>query len=388
MPTHVPREPEVKLAKSAAERASAAALNPRAENRARSRGQVQRATTPSLPNRTGLPDQLKAGVESLSGLSLDQVRVHRNSSKPAQLNAHAYAHGSDIHLAPGQEKHLPHEAWHVVQQAQGRVKPTSHLQRVAINDDPALEHEADVMGTSALRVGRSSLAIANPTPTVVSQQGHRLLQRAAHRPAQGSNVRYQGQIWTVQASVPQNPQITIWRAPNHTVNLQWTQANYTIIRANNANDYDLRQNDPGAAIGPVDAYDPEGFMSQRETQILTRFSLAKQQALTMIKNIAIPQVQQQYQQALQAITLNDFHIDRQGPTLVGPSHVQPAEWSCAWREGGRRTWHFVIDVDNPLPDSTQEPHVGWTVSASPGTHAGVPNVFGHVWLDHVPVYRA
>jgi hypothetical protein len=25
---------------------------------------------------------------------------------------------------PGQEQHLPHEAWHVVQQKQGRVKPT------------------------------------------------------------------------------------------------------------------------------------------------------------------------------------------------------------------------------------------------------------------------
>ncbi|HAP61901.1 MAG TPA: hypothetical protein DCR93_21180, partial [Cytophagales bacterium] len=32
--------------------------------------------------------------------------------------------GTDIHLAPGQQKHLPHEAWHVVQQKQGRVKPT------------------------------------------------------------------------------------------------------------------------------------------------------------------------------------------------------------------------------------------------------------------------
>jgi len=55
---------------------------------------------------------------------MDHVQVHRNSSKPAQLNAHAFAQGSDIHLAPGQEQHLPHEAWHVVQQAQGRVKPT------------------------------------------------------------------------------------------------------------------------------------------------------------------------------------------------------------------------------------------------------------------------
>jgi len=103
------------------------------------------------PNRTGMPDNLKAGVEAMSGMSLDHVRVHRNSAKPAQLNAHAYAQGSDIHLAPGQEKHLPHEAWHVVQQAQGRVRPTMQMKAgVPINDDGGLEHEADVMGRRAL----------------------------------------------------------------------------------------------------------------------------------------------------------------------------------------------------------------------------------------------
>ena len=76
------------------------------------------------PNRTGLPDRLKARVEARSGLSLDRVRVHANSSQPAQLNAHAYTKGADIHVAPGQERHLAHEAWHVVQQAQDRVRPT------------------------------------------------------------------------------------------------------------------------------------------------------------------------------------------------------------------------------------------------------------------------
>ena len=102
-------------------------------------------------NRTGLPDQLKAGVESLSGLSLDDVKVHYNSSKPAQLNALAYAQGTDIHVAPGQEQHLPHEAWHIVQQKQERVQPTTQMKvGTPINDDPALEKEADVMGARAL----------------------------------------------------------------------------------------------------------------------------------------------------------------------------------------------------------------------------------------------
>lgn len=104
-------------------------------------------------NQTGLPEQLKSGIESLSGHSMNDVKVHYNSSKPAQLNAHAYAQGTDIHVASGQEKHLPHEAWHVAQQKQGRVKPTKQMKgKVNINDDKGLEKEADVMGGKALQI--------------------------------------------------------------------------------------------------------------------------------------------------------------------------------------------------------------------------------------------
>jgi hypothetical protein len=107
----------------------------------------------ALENNTGLPEQLKAGIEELSGMSLDHVRVHRNSDKPEQLHAQAYALGSEIHLATGEEKHLPHEAWHVVQQAQGRVKPTLQLNGgVPVNDDAGLEKEADEIGEQALGI--------------------------------------------------------------------------------------------------------------------------------------------------------------------------------------------------------------------------------------------
>lgn len=103
-------------------------------------------------NNTGMPDNLKSGIEDLSGYSMDNVKVHYNSSQPAQLNALAYAQGSDIHIGPGQEKHLPHEAWHVVQQRQGRVKPTLQMKEgVPVNDDPGLEKEADVMGAQAMQ---------------------------------------------------------------------------------------------------------------------------------------------------------------------------------------------------------------------------------------------
>lgn len=101
------------------------------------------------PNLTGLPDQLKSGVEHLSGYSMDDVRVHYNSSQPATVQALAYTQGTDIHVAPGQEQHLPHEAWHVVQQMGDRVSPTTEVGGKPVNDDAMLEHEADVMGKQA-----------------------------------------------------------------------------------------------------------------------------------------------------------------------------------------------------------------------------------------------
>ncbi|NIJ20118.1 hypothetical protein FHS95_001810 [Sphingomonas naasensis] len=117
--------------------------------------QLREAASALAPraNRTGLPDRLKHGVERLSGMAMDHVRVHYNSPEPAQLMAHAYTQGADIHVGPGQEAHLGHEAWHVVQQAEGRVPPTTQLKGVAINDQLPLEAEADRMGARAWAAG-------------------------------------------------------------------------------------------------------------------------------------------------------------------------------------------------------------------------------------------
>lgn len=114
-------------------------------------------TTAGHPGQRGaMPEPLRAGLEHLSGMDLSGVSVNYNSSKPAQLNAHAYTEGRHIEIAPGQTHHLPHEGWHVVQQMQGRVKPTMQAKGQAINDDAGLEHEADVMGAKALQLRRSS----------------------------------------------------------------------------------------------------------------------------------------------------------------------------------------------------------------------------------------
>jgi hypothetical protein len=139
-------------------------------------------------NNTGLPDNLKHGIESLSGMSMDNVKVHYNSSKPSRLNAHAYAQGTDIHLAPGQEKHLPHEAWHVVQQAQGRVRPTMQMKRgVPVNDDKGLENEADVMGARALQMKAGSVRGLSSTSGRLERIGGN---HGATRPIQRINVGY------------------------------------------------------------------------------------------------------------------------------------------------------------------------------------------------------
>jgi hypothetical protein len=137
-------------------------------------------TPKATANRTGLPDRLKHGIEALSGLSMDAVRVHYNSAKPAQLNALAYAQGTDIHLGPGQEKHLPHEAWHVVQQAQGRVRPTMQMAGgVPVNDEGGLEREADAMGRQAVLARDAAIRSRgiHPMPTLNKKDNAAPVQR-------------------------------------------------------------------------------------------------------------------------------------------------------------------------------------------------------------------
>ncbi|USN99801.1 MAG: DUF4157 domain-containing protein [Phycisphaeraceae bacterium] len=80
--------------------------------------------TPTPPRRT---KPFKGTNLQLADPSLHDVRVHHEAYKPTGVQAQAYATGHNIHLGPGQDKHLPHEAWHVVQQKQGRVKPTRSL---------------------------------------------------------------------------------------------------------------------------------------------------------------------------------------------------------------------------------------------------------------------
>jgi hypothetical protein len=139
---------------------------------------VQRRAAPGAAGGAGLPGPLQAGVESLSGLALDDVQVRYNSARPAELDALAYAEGPEIHVAPGQEQHLAHEAWHVVQQKQGRVQPTMQLQGAEINDDEALEAEADEMGARALaQPGPAPATLAAPAGDLAPVTQAKVIQR-------------------------------------------------------------------------------------------------------------------------------------------------------------------------------------------------------------------
>ena len=97
-------------------------------------------------NVTGIPTQMKLDFERRSGLSFDDVRVHYNSDKPRKIGALAYTQIPQVHIGPGQERHLRHELGHVVQQKRGIVRPNRKSPMgIPINTDPALEYQADLL---------------------------------------------------------------------------------------------------------------------------------------------------------------------------------------------------------------------------------------------------
>lgn len=107
-------------------------------------GAVREAYKRKRTNLTGIPETTKQRFEEMSGYSFDDVRIHYSSDKPARLKALAYTRGSQVYIAPGQERCLEHELVHVVQQKEGRVRPTLRIGNIPVNDDAALEREADV----------------------------------------------------------------------------------------------------------------------------------------------------------------------------------------------------------------------------------------------------
>ena len=159
---------------------------------------------PSAPAGAGaLPERLRTVIEAMSGFSLADVVVHRNSAEPARLHAAAFTRGNRIHLGPGQERHLPHEAWHAVQQKQGRVSATRQFKGAALNDESTLEREADAIGAraAAMSAGAAPAAAGPGSASLAVGQGAEVVQRTAWELTDGGWESLDGQTDAMAPSV-------------------------------------------------------------------------------------------------------------------------------------------------------------------------------------------
>ncbi|MBW2663243.1 MAG: DUF4157 domain-containing protein [Deltaproteobacteria bacterium] len=120
---------------------------------------MQQKVVQRTENKTGMPDEVKTRMESAFNTDFSGVRIHPESSAAPAVGALAYTQGTDIHFAPGQfspnnsagQRLLGHELAHVQQQSQGRVQATTEVNGLPVNDSPALEEEADRLGSKAMR---------------------------------------------------------------------------------------------------------------------------------------------------------------------------------------------------------------------------------------------
>jgi hypothetical protein len=117
----------------------------------------QRSGSTGAVNASGIPESVQTRMEGALNTGLSDVTVHPNSSKATEVGALAYTQGTDIHVAPGHyspntsqgKQLLGHELTHVAQQMEGRVQPTGTVGGLPLNDSPALEKEADSLGSKA-----------------------------------------------------------------------------------------------------------------------------------------------------------------------------------------------------------------------------------------------
>ncbi|WP_147442101.1 eCIS core domain-containing protein [Corallococcus exercitus] len=121
---------------------------------------------------TGIPQRVLAKMESAFGTRFSDVRVHPGSSRARELGALAYTQGNQIHVAPGHfapetrrgQELLGHELAHVVQQRSGRVRATAQFKGTSLNEDAALEAEADALGARAASTPMPMGPVRAPAP--------------------------------------------------------------------------------------------------------------------------------------------------------------------------------------------------------------------------------
>jgi len=101
----------------------------------------------SVIQRSSLLSSVVDNATKITGMNFSDVSWFRNSSEPAKYNAHSYATGgNEIHTSSGRDNDLFHEVGHLKAQKENRVSSTGTISGRAVNDNPALEAEADNIG--------------------------------------------------------------------------------------------------------------------------------------------------------------------------------------------------------------------------------------------------
>jgi hypothetical protein len=109
-----------------------------------------------------IADPVRRRMEAALGHDFGSVRVHTDDARAPRIGALAFARGEHLHFAPGAyrpesaagRRVLGHELAHVVQQRERRVRP-NRPGPLPLNDEPALEREADAHAARAVHGGAS-----------------------------------------------------------------------------------------------------------------------------------------------------------------------------------------------------------------------------------------
>lgn len=161
----------------------------------------------SRANLTGIPTQMKLDFEQRSGLSFDDVRVHYNSDKPAQLQALAYTQGTQVYVGPRQERHLKHELGHVVQQKTSSITATKKINGIYVNDNATLEDQADSFAHITKK-------FTNQENTQISNRDG-IIQRAQYKSSMKKSTNQKGNS--------KNKGPTVKKPKRKSINYKWTQ---------------------------------------------------------------------------------------------------------------------------------------------------------------------
>lgn len=150
--------------------------------RAMRHGQVVYGGLDTALRRTGsaMPGDLRQRMEASFGHGFGHVRLHTDAAAQqaaVELNAHAFAIGSDIYFGPGEyrpgsadtDRLLAHELTHVVQHDEGRIhgegvsSPSDPLEREAYGNEGTILSRLDTLDRGGSVGGGVSLALG-PVP--------------------------------------------------------------------------------------------------------------------------------------------------------------------------------------------------------------------------------